>query len=251
MREFIGIDVGRENVPDATTLLKFRRLLEQHDLTAAILAEVNAHLSERGLLMRQGTVVDATIIAAPSSTKNEDGQRDPEMHQAKKGNQWHFGMKMHTGVDAESGLIHSVVCTAANEADVVPGHELLHGQETRVHADSGYTGLDKRPDITTAQDEGRLCRDIDWRIAMKRGQLKAMPESPRKALFEWFERRKAQVRAIVENPFHVIKNLFGYRKVSYRGIAKNEARANAHAALANLYIARRRLMAQGVSASAA
>jgi IS5 family transposase len=139
-------------VPDATTLLKFRRLLEQHDLTAAILAEVNAHLSERGLLMRQGTVVDATIIAAPSSTKNEDGKRDPEMHQAKKGNQWHFGMKMHIGVDAESGLIHSVVCTAANEADVVHGHELLHGQESQVHGDSGYTGLDKRDEITAAQE---------------------------------------------------------------------------------------------------
>ena len=251
MREFIGIDLGRENVPDATTLLKFRRLLEQHDLTSAILAEVNAHLTERGLLMRQGTVVDATIVAAPSSTKNEDGKRDPEMHQAKKGNQWHFGMKMHSGVDAESGLIHSVVCTAANEADVVHAHELLHGQESQVHGDSGYTGIEKRDEITTAQQEGRLRGDIDWRIAMKRGQLKAMPEGPAKAMHEWFERRMAQVRAIVEHPFHIIKNLFGYRKVSYRGIAKNQARAKAHAALANLYIARRRLMAQGASASAA
>jgi IS5 family transposase len=238
-------------VPDATTLLKFRRLLEQHDLTAAILAEVNAHLSERGLLMRQGTVVDATIIAAPSSTKNDDGKRDPEMHQAKKGNQWHFGMKMHTGVDAESGLIHSVVCTAANEADVAQGHELLHGQETAIHGDSGYTGLDKRDEVKGAQEQGQLGRNIAWYIAMKRGQLKAMPEGPAKAMHEWFERRKAQIRAIVEHPFHVIKNLFGYRKVSYRGIAKNQARAKAHAALANLYIAKRRLLAQGVSASAA
>jgi len=250
MREFIGIDLGRENVPDATTLLKFRRLLEQHDLTAAMLAEVNAHLTERGLLMRQGTVVDATIIAAPSSTKNEEGKRDPEMNQAKKGNQWHFGMKMHSGVDAESGLIHSVVCTAAHEADVVHAHELLHGQESQVHGDSGYAGVQKRDEITTAQEEGRLRKDIDWRIAMKRGQLKAMPEGPAKAMHEWLERRKAQVRAIVEHPFHVIKNLFGYRKVSYRGIAKNEVRAKAQAALVNLYIARRRLMAQGVSASA-
>ena len=251
MREFVGIDLGRENVPDATTLLKFRRLLEQHDLTAAILAEVNAHLGERGLLMRQGTVVDATIIAAPSSTKNEDGKRDPEMHQAKKGNQWHFGMKMHTGVDAESGLIHSVVCTAANEADVARGHELLHGQESAVYGDSGYTGLEKRAEVKAAQEERRLGRKIDWHIAIKRGQLKAMPEGPAKAMYEWFERRKAQIRAIVEHPFHVIKNLFGYRKVSYRGIAKNQARAKAHAALANLYIARRRLLAQGASASAA
>jgi transposase, IS5 family len=117
---------------------------------------VNAHLSERGLLMRQGTVVDAAIIAAPSSTKNQEGKRDPEMHQTQKGNQWHFGMKIHSGVDAQSGLIHSVVCTAANEADVAHAHELLHGQEGHVHGDSGYTGLDKRPEITAAQDEGRL-----------------------------------------------------------------------------------------------
>lgn len=163
----------------------------------------------------------------------------------------HFGMKMHTGVDAESGLIHSVVCTAANEADVAHGHELLHGQESAVHGDSGYTGLDKRAEVKAAQEDGRLGKDIDWHIAMKRGQLKAMPEGPAKPLHEWFERRKAQIRAIVEHPFHVIKNLFGYRKVSYRGIAKNEARAKAHAALANLYVARRRLLAQGVSASAA
>jgi len=242
MREFVGIDLGRENVPDATTLLKFRRLLEQHDLTAAILAEVNAHLSERGLLMRQGTVVDATIIAAPSSTKNEDGKRDPEMHQAKKGQQWHFGMKMHIGVDADSGLIHSADTTAANEADVAHAHELLHGQESQVHGDSGYTGLDKRDEITGAQQQGRLRRKIDWKIAAKRGVVQAMPEGPLKALTEWAERRKAQIRAIVEHPFHVIKNLFRYRKVSYRGIAKNDARSKAHAALANLYLARRRLL---------
>ncbi len=133
----------RANLPDATTPLKFRRRLEQHDLTAAILAEVNAQLTERGLLMRQGTVVNATIIAAPSSTKNADGKRDPEMHQAKKGKQWYFGMKLHSGIDAASGLIHSVVGIAANAADVVHARELLHGQETQAHGDSGYTRLDK------------------------------------------------------------------------------------------------------------
>jgi IS5 family transposase len=142
------------------------------------------------------------------------------------------------------------VCTAANEADVVHAHELLHGQEVQVHGDSGYTGVENREEITVAQYNGRLRKDIDWRIAMKRGQLQAMPEGPRKAMYEWYERRKAQVRAIVEHPFHVIKNLFGYRKVSYRGIAKNQARANAHAALVNLYIARRPLMTLGISASA-
>jgi hypothetical protein len=147
-------------------------------------------------------------------------------------------------------LIHSVVCAPANEADVAHAHELLHGQETQVHGDGGYTGLDKREEITRAQANGRLRKDTDWRIAMKRGQLKAMPDGPAKALYEWFERRKAQVRVIVEHPFHVIKNLFGYRKVSYRGIAKNQARAKAQAALVNLYIARRRLTDQRVNVSA-
>ncbi len=179
--------------------------------------------------------------AAAAGPKEPQGQ----------GNQWHFGMKMHSGVDAEPGLIHSVVCTAAHEADVAHAHELLHGQETQVHSDSGYTGLDRRDEIASAQDEGRLRKDIDWRIAMKRGQLKAMPKGPAKALCEWFKRRKAQVRAVVEHPFHIIKNLFGYRKVSYRGIAKNEARAKTQAALVNLYISRRRLMTKGVRASTA
>jgi transposase, IS5 family len=250
MREFVGIDLAREQVPDATTLLKFRRLLEEHELTAAMLAEVNAHLSKRGLLMKQGTVVDATIIAAPSSTKNEDGKRDPEMHQAKKGEQWHFGMKMHIGVDADSGLIHSVAATAANESDVVHAHELLHGQEKTVHADAGYAGLDKRQGILDAQKQGKLRKSIDWRIAAKRGEVKAMPEGPYKALTQWWERRKAQVRSKVEHPFHVIKNIFKYRKVSYRGIAKNLARAHVHAALVNLYLARRALMPKARGASA-
>jgi IS5 family transposase len=250
MRDFVGIDLAREQVPDATTLLKFRRLLEQHDLTAAILGEVNAHLTERGLLMRQGTVVDATIIAAPSSTKNHDGERDPEMHQVKKGEQWHFGMKMHIGVDADSGLIHSVQTTAANESDVAHAHAVLHGQEEVVHGDAGYTGLGKREEVTQAQRDGRLRKRVKWKIAMKRGKLQAMPEGPLKALTEWAERKKAQTRSIVEHPFHVIKNLFGYRKVSYRGLRKNHVRALAHAALANLFLARRRLMPHGVGASA-
>lgn len=242
MREFVGIDLGRDSVPDATTLLNFRHLLERHELTRAILGEVNTHLAEKGLLMRQGTVVDATIIAAPSSTKNEQGQRDPEMHQAKKGKQWHFGMKMHSGVDAQSGLIHSVHTTAANEADVAHAHELLHGQEEYVHGDAGYTGLNKREEITKAQREGRLRQDVQWRVAIKRGVLQAMPEGPYKALTQWAEHKKAQVRAIVEHPFHIIKNLFGYRKVSYRGLAKNHARALMQAALVNLVIAKRRLL---------
>jgi IS5 family transposase len=248
MREFVGIDLAREQVPDATTLLKFRRLLEQHELTKAIFEEVNAHLAERGLLMRQGTVVDATIVAAPSSTKNKDNARDPEMHQTKKGNQWHFGMKMHIGVDAESGLVHSVHTTAANESDVAHAHELLHGQEQRVHADAGYAGLDKRGEIERARQDGKLNNDLVWFIAAKRGSVKAMPEGPLKALSEMLERKKAQLRAIVEHPFHVIKNLFRYRKVSYRGLLKNGARAYAHAALTNLVIVKRELL-HGTGAS--
>lgn len=163
MREFVGIDLGRENVPNATKLLKFRRLLEQNDLTGAMLAEVNGHLTERGPLMRNGAVVDATNIAAPSSTENDDGKRETEMRQRQKGNQWHFGVKMHTGVDAESGLIRSVVCTAANGSDVPHGHRWLHGQKIQVYTGSGDTELGKRDEIKSAQNEGRLSPDFDWR----------------------------------------------------------------------------------------
>jgi IS5 family transposase len=245
MREFVGIDLAREQVPDATTLLKFRRLLEQHELTKAIFEEVNAHLSERGLLMREGTVVDATIIAAPSSTKNKNGKRDPEMHQTKKGNQWHFGMKAHIGVDADSGLVHSLHTTPANESDVAHAHELLHGEETRVHADAGYAGVDKRDEIVAAQKDGRIEADITWLVAAKRGTVKAMAEGFLKELTVAVERRKAQMRSLVEHPFHVIKNLFGHKKVRYRGLAKNTARLFSLFALANLAMAKRRLLGPG------
>jgi IS5 family transposase len=243
MREFVGIDLAREQVPDATTLLKFRRLLEQHELTKAIFEEVNAHLGERGLLMREGTVIDATIIAAPSSTKNEKGERDPEMHQTRKGNQWYFGMKAHIGVDADSGLVHSVHATPANESDVAHAHELLHGQEKRVHADAGYVGIDKRDEILTAQDEGRIDANITWLVAAKRGTVEAMAEGFMKELAVAVERRKAQLRSLVEHPFHVIKNLFGHKKVSYKGLAKNRARMFSLFALANLVLAKRRVFA--------
>ena len=184
--------MGRKNAPDATMLLMFRSLLEQHNLTSAILAESHAHFTERGLLTRQGTAVDATIIAAPSSTKNEQGKRHPEMHRTKKGNQQHCGLKMHLGVDAESGLIRSLVSTAAKETAVMHIQELLHGLKSLVHVDSGYTGVYKRDEITQAQGDGRMRKEIDWRIAMKRGELQAMADCPGKALCEWFSRRKAQ-----------------------------------------------------------
>lgn len=155
IRNFVGVDLGHEEAPDATTVLKFRRLLEKHALTAAMFDEVKAVLSERGLLMREGTMVDATLIAAPSSTKNKGKSRDPEMHQTKKGNEWHFGMKAHIGADADSGLVHSLHTTAANESDIAHTHHLLHGEESQVHLDAGYTGVERRMRSNKPKGKGR------------------------------------------------------------------------------------------------
>lgn len=236
MRAFAGIDLGQGGVPDATTLLNFRHLLEEHELTRRILEEVNLHLTQRGLLMREGTLVDATIIAAPSSTKNKSGERDPEMHQTKKGNQWHFGMKAHIGADAASGLVHSVTGTAANVSDISQAHELLHGQEKVVHADAGYLGVEKRAEIMAGHG------GVEWRVAARRGKLKELPESWVKDLSLGYEKLKARARALVEHPFHVVKNLFKHRKVRYRGIRKNTAQLEVLFALANLVIARKSLL---------
>ena len=236
MRTFAGIDLGSEAVPDATTLLKFRHLLEAHDLTRQIFAEVGALLSERKLLMKEGTIVDATIIAAPSSTKNARKERDPEMHQTKKGNQWYFGMKAHIGVDAQSGLVHSLSGTAANVADIAQAHALLHGQEKEVYADAGYQGVEKREEMAPIRE------DIEWHVAAKRGKVRAMAEGLVKELNLLFEKAKAQVRARVEHPFHIIKNLFKHRKVRYRGLNKNTAQLHTLFALANLVIAKRSLL---------
>ena len=250
LRDFVGIDLSRQSVPDATTLLKFRHLLQDNNLTRALFDEINAHLGQKGLLMRAGTIVDATIIAAPSSTKNEGNARDPEMHQVKKGNQWHFGMKAHIGVDADSGLVHSLTATAANAGDVTQAQHLLHGDETDVFADAGYTGMHKRDEIVEAQAAGHIDADVTWHVAIKRGKLKAMPEGHYKELVTALERAKAQVRARVEHPFHVIKNLFRHKKVRYKGLAKNQAQLLSLFGLANLVIAKRRLLAlhaQGAS----
>lgn len=238
LRTFAGIDLSVEDVPDATTLLKFRHLLERNDLTVRIFTEVGTLLSERKLLMREGTIVDATIIAAPPSTKNENKERDPEMHQVKKGNQWHFGMKAHIGVDAQSGLIHSVTGTAANVADIAQTHALLHGEEALVFADAGYLGVEKRPELEPKAES------VKWYIAAKRGKIKAMAEGPRKEATRAFEKAKAQVRALVEHPFHILKNIFKHRKVRYRGLAKNTAQLHILFALANLVIAKRYLLAE-------
>ena len=236
MRHFTGIDLGVESVPDATTLLKFRHLLEEHDLTRKIFEHVNALLSEKQLLMRKGTIVDATIIAAAPSTKNKARERDPEMHQTKKGNQYYFGMKAHIGVDADSGLVHSLTATAANVSDVVETHKLLHGEEEAVFVDAGYTGVEKREEIVAKHPE------VEFHIAEKRGKIKAMPEGELKDLTKALEKAKAQVRALVEHPFHVIKNLFRHRKARYRGLAKNLAQLYSLFALANLTLAKRSLL---------
>jgi IS5 family transposase len=235
LRGFAGIDLAVESVPDATTLLNFRHWLEQHELTKVLFDEVGAMLEERGLLMRQGTIVDATIIAAPSSTKNKSQTRDPEMHQTRKANQWHFGMKAHIGVDVASGVVHTVVGTAANEADINQMAGVLHGRESAVFADAGYTGADKRP-----EHDGR---EVSWNIAIKRSIIKALP----KRLRDWaepVERALSQVRAWVEHPFHVVKNRFRHRKLRYRGLAKNTAQLHTLFALANLVIVKKALLAQ-------
>src|SRR5665213_3921990 len=235
LRGFAGIELTRDPVPDATTLLKFRHWLERHDLTKALFDDIAAMLEERGLLMRQGTIVDATIIAAPPSTKNKSKARDPEMHQTKKGNQWHFGMKAHIGVDVASGVVHTVTGTAANEADINQMAALLHGQEEAVFADAGYTGADKRPELAE--------HDVSWNITIKRGIIKALPKGLRE-LAEPVERALSQVRAWVEHPFHIIKNLFRHKKLRYRGLAKNTAQLHTLFALANLVIVKKTLLAQ-------
>jgi IS5 family transposase len=242
IRRFVGIDLGREAAPDATTLLKFRRLLEEKNLTAAIFETINAQLAEKGLLMRQGTIVDATIIAAPSSTKNSTGERDPEMHQTKKGNQWHFGMKAHIGADADSGLVHTVVGTAANVNDVTQAHLLLHGEETDVFGDAGYQGVDKR--------EENRDKQVSWHIAMRPGKRRALPDTPWGAAMQKIEQAKASIRAKVEHAFHVVKNVFRHRKTRYRGLEKNTKQLYTLFGLANLVLARRWLLVpQGQSAS--
>jgi IS5 family transposase len=233
LQQFARIDLNAEGVPDATTLLNFRHLLETHDLCKGLFRAINADLSARGLLLREGTLVDATLIAAPPSTKNKAKQRDPEMHQTKKGNQWYFGMKAHIGADRDSKLVHTVVVTAANVADITKTAELLHGAEKQVHADAGYTGVEKRAEIVALE------RKIDWQIAGKRGVIKAMAEGAEKEAVKAVEQAKASVRAFVEHPFHIVKNLFRHRKVRYRGLAKNGHQLYTLFGLANVVIGSR------------
>ena len=225
VRRFVGLSLS-EALPDETTILNFRHLLEQHELGQSLFEEINRHLESQGLRLREGTIVDATIIEAPSSTKNRAGARDPEMRQTKKGNQWHFGMKAHIGVDAETGLVHSLSATSANVHDVTEAHRLLHRGETQVWGDAGYQGVDKR-------EENREL-EVEWRVAMRPGRRRKLEPGSEEALRE---KSKASIRAKVEHPFLKVKRLFGYAKVRYRGLAKNRQRLALLFGLGNLLTA--------------
>ena len=227
VRRFAGLRLSGP-LPDETTILNFRHLLETRGLGEGLFEAINAHLADEGHSLRRGTIVDASIVDAPSSTKNAKRERDPEMHQTKKGNQWYFGMKAHIGVDAESGLAHSLATTAANVSDVATAHEVLHGEEEVVHGDAGYEGVGKREENRDAE--------VEWRVAMKPGKRRKLDKS---GAAEAAEKRKASVRAKVEHPFLYVKRHFGYSKVRYRGLAKNTQRIALLLGFTNLLIAGR------------
>ena len=229
MRRFVGIDLGREPAPDETTVCKFRHLLEAHNLGDQLFALIAEYLQENGLKVSTGTIVDATIIDAPSSTKNKDGKRDPEMHQTKKGNQWYFGMKAHIGVDSKSKLIHSVAATAANAHDSQLLPDLLHGEETRVYGDSAYTGQGE-----AIRKQAPRAKDFTQKKACRNRQLSDADVTR--------NRTKSRVRAKVEHPFLVLKRIFGFNKVRYRGLDKNANRLFVACGLVNLYLVRRQLL---------
>jgi IS5 family transposase len=231
MRRFAGVELGEDTIPDESTILRFRHLLEEHNLTKAIFDEIGLLLTEKGLLLKQGTIVDATIIAAPSSTKNQTKSRDPEMRQTRKGNTWHFGMKVHVGTDKQ-GLVHTLTTTNAAQADIKQLPELLHGEEREIYGDAAYW---KQADRRSFQKAG-----IRYRVN-KRGHRRA----PLTGLWKWINRTRSRVRARGEHAFNVVKQLWGFRKVRYRGLAKNTARAYAAFALANLYLVRRKLLPAG------
>ena len=229
MRQFAGIDLGQEPVPDETTICKFRHLMERHNLGNELFRLVNVYLEENGLKLSRGTIVDASIISAPSSTKNKDKARDPEMHQTRKGNQWYFGMKAHIGVDSRSKLIHSVVATAANVHDSQVLDDLLHGEETRVWGDSAYAG---QTDVIRAH--APKAKDFTQKKGSRHYTLSDEEQSR--------NRTKSKVRSKVEHVFHVMKRQFGYTKVRYRGLDKNAHHLFVKCALVNLVLSKRRLL---------
>ena len=217
MRQFMHIDFITEQVPDATTLLNFRHLIEKNKLAEKLFNDVNSRLETAGLIMRGGSIVDATIIDAPSSTKNRTGKRDPEMHQTKKGNQWYHGMKIHAGVDAGSGYVHTITATAANVSDISEAHNLMRQDDEVCYADSGYTGIEKRPEIVGDD----YLSAIEYRVAMKPSKLKTTKAFRGFNFERHIESRKASTRCKVEHPFLIVKNFFGYSKVVYKGLEKN------------------------------
>ena len=231
VRRFVGLRLSGP-LPDETTILNFRHLLEERQLGEGLMEEINRHLATQGLRLREGTIVDASIIEAPSSTKNGAGERDPQMRQTKKGNEWRFGMKVHVGVDAETGVVHSMSTTSANVHDVTEAHRLLHGGKKRVWGDAGYQGVAKR-------DENRGL-DVEWRVAMRPSRRRQLERGSEAAVEE---RRKASIRAKVEHPFLWMKRRFGYAKVRYRGLAKNTQRLALLLGLTNLITAERHLVA--------
>jgi len=212
MRKFAELKITGP-IPDETTILNFRHLLEQHNLGEKVFRVINKHLEKQGVMLKEGTIVDASIIDAPTSTKNKNGQRDPEMHQTKKGNEWHFGMKMHIGTDDSIGFIHSVEATSANVHDITVADKLLHGEEDRVWGDAGYLGIEKRQEHED--------RDVNWFIAKRPGKIRKLDKTSDEAQTETL---KAQVRAKVEHPFLYVKRIFNYGKVRYRGLGKNRNR---------------------------
>lgn len=233
-REFAGLEGWDQRLPDESTILRFRHVLEKHKLAAQILQTVNDLLSAKGVMLKGGSVVDATLIAAPSSTKNSSGERDPQMKQSRKGQQWYFGMKCHIGVDLESGLVHTVRGTSGAVNDVTEANSLVRPSDREVYADAGYRGADKRPDARAG---------VSWNIAMRPGKRRMLDQTkPIEALTEQFEKVKAGIRARVEHPFRVIKRQFGHIKVRYRGLAKNTAQLHTLFALANLWMARSKLV---------
>jgi len=228
LRRFAGVDLGRAPAPDETTICKFRHLLEAHDLGGAMLDEVNRWLESQGIRIATGTIVDATIIHAPSSTKNATGERDPEMHQTRKGRQWYFGMKAHIGVDSKTGVVHSVCTTAASVADKHMLPDLLHGEERKVWGDGGYQGQGE-----AIREAAPQAQDMTSRRTRYKGYVDELQRTK--------NRVKARVRAKVEHPFRIVKRVFGFEKTRYRGLRKNHQRLCVNFALANLYLHRKRL----------
>ena len=232
LRRFAGIELEQDEVPDETTILNFRHLLERHGLTKKLFAKVEEHLQQSGLLLREGTIVDATIISAPRSTKNAEGKHDPEMSSTRKGNNWYFGMKLHVGTDTKHGLAHSAAVTTAKIHDSRMLEQLLHGRERALYGDSAY--------INGVRQQTYQRRGVDWRI-----QRRGKRDAPLTLVDREWNRQQSMVRAKVEHIFHVIKQLWSHRKVRYRGLAKNEAQCFSLLALANLYLVRRELIQLG------